>query len=1456
MFKKILSALLSAVTVAGFIPQIPANAEETVPYPYTLFAGSDEEGAITINSNNICINGSLATNGTISSSAQNFNINGTRKENAQEEMKLFFSKIDSRYFTSHVDTYFEDYFLEDTNININMPIEAEGDIGLTGNINITSGIKALNDVILSGNVENSQDSVICAETGNITINTDNVNLNGLVYAPYGCVNITAQNLNINSVIIIADTITITCPNLNANYNSQMAEFLGNESEPINNDDIEIVAYGEYDYETDVFSVYWNTTVPDGSFDIQVSDDGENYISIGTVTNADSFEYSFTEPFEKKYIKVIETTNNGTVFESVPFIVISTENGYDTKVLDSDEDGLPDIYELKIGTDPYDTDTDDDGLTDYQEYVFTQTDPLVYDSVTEGISDADADTDEDGLSNIDEFTRRTYPWTPDTDLDGPSDYDEIYVYGTDPLVADSDEDGIDDGSEIKLGLDPNDPATNGVPDGEYAVQQTISADNNILASVNTAESPYVLSIDIKTNGDAEEELTVDESGYSAAIENDAMIGASVNIDITDTCNPEEIVLKYEIRDEYVNNEPSVYSGNEQFQGIKRFAVFKYFEDVKALLPLYTEYDEITNTISVNVEDGGTYCIMDTEKWFSGLGVNLSETYEETESPQVFRQNAPIALAPENTVQSTSSNQQKGKGAYGYLFENTPVDLFFMIQNSGSNNEWQKENFEFEKQLIHDISAYAFNKYHDVWIHIIPYGFTTGDSVELNDGWPIETDIADVDKVLSKVEYLSYGSSAYRNIGYLQTVKNLRQSYRENSKKYVINLINGTTNFTSIQYNGVYFQQDCEWVYYYFWANDMVFSEIVYNGNNFDPYLHEYINGNPIGIDLDKTTMIKHIVDNIGVDLTLDTTSKSNYNDVIENINKQISRKSLYGAYSPIDWKPIVLSGELNSENGIDTDGDCLTDWEETDTSKLKMYDDGSFDLPTIHDYINWINYKSYRESIINFINQKLANINYVFPEEAPFSPSNGLTMADYIYNLRVIAITTDPSNIDTDEDGYTDLDDPDGVLPPKYLNGKYDLFDGEIYSLLMGNNCFELIENDNSNNTSIIRTSLCDGSNKQRFRFIWHDSQNGYTIHPISNENMVLSFIPSSHEVRITTYINTKIDLNQLWEIIPCSTSSKVIIKTKYVEINGFSSMSFYLSCDDSSQKLICSSYKKDEFIISNPEYQWKRYGEIYCQALIDEANGNNSDELRAIKNCQINYSNINLIYYNIIKERINNKDYNLLINQDGGIFEYAIFAETKMKYVICEALGTYNALKMADIIGDDSTNISFFRLASEFEINAIQTNYSEILSPFAKSILNIWEFSNDGGLGSNPKKIKNCLDVYNANYQIIDSCREPFIGISEEKNSKLCSEYESFITETNSNGLLKAKSGIISFTFDITKIHTYAMRYDPNQLDGNCFKGFNRSDSATTSWDNSTVKNNLTTNMKYKHSYYIGYVLY
>ncbi len=79
---------------------------------------------------------------------------------------------------------------------------------------------------------------------------------------------------------------------------------------------------------------------------------------------------------------------------------------------------------------------------------------------------------------------------DTDGDGLSDYDELYVYQTSPYLADSDSDGIPDGEEVKRGTDPNCPegrncASLGIVNGDQSVvnpgQATTdnSAINNLL-----------------------------------------------------------------------------------------------------------------------------------------------------------------------------------------------------------------------------------------------------------------------------------------------------------------------------------------------------------------------------------------------------------------------------------------------------------------------------------------------------------------------------------------------------------------------------------------------------------------------------------------------------------------------------------------------------------------------------------------------------------------------------------------------------------------------------------------------------------------------------------------------------------------------------------------------------------------------------------------------------------------
>lgn len=108
--------------------------------------------------------------------------------------------------------------------------------------------------------------------------------------------------------------------------------------------------------------------------------------------------------------------------------------------DRDGDGMADEWEIEQGLDPDDPtdagrDEDMDGLSNAEEYA-AGSNPLV------------ADTDGDGLDDSAEVrVHGTSPARSDTDGDGLNDGDEIGVHGTDPLQRDSDADGLDDGVEI-------------------------------------------------------------------------------------------------------------------------------------------------------------------------------------------------------------------------------------------------------------------------------------------------------------------------------------------------------------------------------------------------------------------------------------------------------------------------------------------------------------------------------------------------------------------------------------------------------------------------------------------------------------------------------------------------------------------------------------------------------------------------------------------------------------------------------------------------------------------------------------------------------------------------------------------------------------------------------------------------------------------------------------------------
>ena len=404
-----------------------------------------------------------------------------------------------------------------------------------------------------------------------------------------------------------------------------------DPDPAERDENTILCFGEYLSEENSIKVYWYSTA-EGAVSIHENTDGNGWKKLAEVTDGDFYEFTITEDFVIKYIKVSQQTADGMI-ESEPFIVAASEDGYACTWLDSDNDGLPDYAEKIYGTDPENADTDGDGLSDYDEIYKTGTNPLKYDTDDDGVNDADSDNDKDGLTNSEELALGTDPNSADTDGDGLSDYDEINKHNTDPLKADSDGDTLNDGDEIILGLDPNDPETFGVPDAEYKVKQTISADSEVMERVNTEDSPYELSLEITASGNAQN-LIAGSSAYSAITESDARLGGAVSLDYYGG-DVEKVKLSYEIGENYVSNEGSEYAKNcVDLQGIKRYNIFRYFEELNMLLPVATEFDEENNTLSAETDELGTYCVLDMEVLLQTFGVNPDGSQTEQVEKQMY------------------------------------------------------------------------------------------------------------------------------------------------------------------------------------------------------------------------------------------------------------------------------------------------------------------------------------------------------------------------------------------------------------------------------------------------------------------------------------------------------------------------------------------------------------------------------------------------------------------------------------------------------------------------------------------------------------------------------------------------------------------------------------------------------------------------------------------------------
>lgn len=443
-FKQVLSGVLACIIAIPNLMQVSVSAEEPEKYPYSMFG----RNGIVMTANNLCMNGNVHTNKEADITSIGGNINGkiTTGNDIEKRIKHVYAdqKIMQTYFTENCDLYEEEYVYSDMNIHINNPIFCYNNISLDGNVALNSNLGSLMNIHITGEVKNANTSVVYSKYGDITIENDSTaNINGLIYAPLGTLTINSPNINLNGVII-ADKIVINGGSVNINYKDDIASFIGTTSETYDFSGLEYLPeewLGDSDKD-DLFDIY-EKVIDTDPFDTDTDDDGL----------PDGYEVltSNTDPLE----------------------VDTDENGISDADEDFDSDNLSNLGEYQNKTEPFNPDTDDDGFLDGDEISTYGTDPINPDTDNDGLLDGEESYDGSIYAKYGVYFD---PLNPDTNGNGVLDGDEIFGQSKQQEVETHDE-AI---TEVTVDMD-----TNGNLDRNLTVESMYNVDamsSNVYAMI--------------------------------------------------------------------------------------------------------------------------------------------------------------------------------------------------------------------------------------------------------------------------------------------------------------------------------------------------------------------------------------------------------------------------------------------------------------------------------------------------------------------------------------------------------------------------------------------------------------------------------------------------------------------------------------------------------------------------------------------------------------------------------------------------------------------------------------------------------------------------------------------------------------------------------------------------------------------------------------------------------------
>ena len=264
------------------------------------------------------------------------------------------------------------------------------------------------------------------------------------------------------------------------------------------------------------------------------------------------------------------------------IIVKFLNLNDTT--DTDSDGLVDVLEELVGTSLTDKDTDSDGLSDSFEVlapVYNVFNPLIADTDSNGINDGDEDYDEDGLKNKEEIENKTSAFDKDTDGDELEDGEEVYKYKTNPSKIDTDNDGLDDFKEIQLGFNPL------VANEKFDITYAPKNDNDTV-------SP---SVKITLSGEQAQSLSIEQYDNEMLFPKDmpGYMGMAYDFNVNGSFDEAVISFGFDKTNLPSDAEPTIYYYNEKEGSLEELPTTVVGNIASAKVNHFSTYILINRTI---------------------------------------------------------------------------------------------------------------------------------------------------------------------------------------------------------------------------------------------------------------------------------------------------------------------------------------------------------------------------------------------------------------------------------------------------------------------------------------------------------------------------------------------------------------------------------------------------------------------------------------------------------------------------------------------------------------------------------------------------------------------------------------------------------------------------------------------------------------------------------------------